>query len=59
MDHQYIGLAEARTQLAELVGRVTYGGARIVLTKHGKPAAALVPIEDLQRLGTPTEPVLP
>ncbi len=55
MDDQ-LGLAQARTQLADLVGRVSYGGARIVLTKHGKPAAALVSIADLERLRAGTPP---
>lgn len=48
MDH--VPLAQARAQLAELVGRVSYGGERVVLTRHGRPAAALVPIADLDRL---------
>jgi prevent-host-death family protein len=39
--------AEARENLAELVNRVAYGKERIVLTRHGKEVAALVPIEDL------------
>jgi prevent-host-death family protein len=39
--------AEARQNLAELVNRVAYGKERVVLTRHGKEVAALVPIEDL------------
>lgn len=54
MNEHLIGLADARIQLAELMGRVTYGGERIVLTRHGKPAAALVSIDDLARLGGQT-----
>ena len=45
-----VPFTEARASLADLVGRVAYGGARVVLTRHGKPAAALVPVADLERL---------
>jgi prevent-host-death family protein len=46
-----IATSDAREHLAELVNAVAYGGARIVLQRHGKNVAALVSIEDLQRLG--------
>ena len=39
-----IGVTEARDQLGEMVNRVAYGDERIVLTRHGRPVAALVPI---------------
>lgn len=45
-----IPVTQARDQLAELVNRVAYGHERIVLTRHSKPVACLVPPEDLQRL---------
>lgn len=45
-----IGVKEARIVLGDLVARVSYGNERIVLTKHGKRAAALVPMRDLLRL---------
>lgn len=45
-----ISMSEARQQLAHLVNRVAYGGERIVLQAHGEPRAALVSIEDLERL---------
>ena len=40
-----IPVTEARPHLAELVARVEYRGERIVLTKHGRDVAMLVPIE--------------
>lgn len=46
-----IASTDAREQLAELVNAVAYGGARIILQRHGKDVAALVSIDDLQRLG--------
>jgi len=42
--------AEARKQLAEVVNRVAYGKERVVLTRHGREVAALVPLEDLKLL---------
>ena len=38
---------------------MTYGGARIVLTKHGKPAAALVSMDDLKRIRAATPAITP
>ena len=43
-------ITEARDVLGQLVGRVQYGHERIVLTRHGRPAAALVPMDDHQTL---------
>ncbi len=45
-----IGVTEARDQLGELVNRAAYSDERIVLTRHGRPVAALVPIAVLQEL---------
>jgi len=42
-----LDLTEARARLTESVNRVSYRGERIVIQKHGRPVAALVPIEDL------------
>lgn len=50
MAAEEVPFTEARARLADLVGQVGYGGARVVLTRHGRPAAALVPIADLERL---------
>jgi len=42
-----VPVSEARGQLSELVNRVRFAGESIVLTRHGKGVAALVPIEHL------------
>lgn len=45
-----VGVTEARDQLGELVNRAAYSDERIVLTRHGRAVAALVPITLLQEL---------
>jgi prevent-host-death family protein len=47
-----IGADAARVGLTQLMGRVAFGNERIILTRNGKQAAALVPMKDLERLGT-------
>lgn len=41
---------KARARFSETLSRVQYGGERIVLERSGKPAVALVPVEDLALL---------
>ena len=43
-----ITVADARSGLAELLNRVAYGKERLVITRHGREIAAIVPVEDLQ-----------
>ncbi|MFE5873373.1 type II toxin-antitoxin system Phd/YefM family antitoxin [Streptomyces roseifaciens] len=43
-------LVEARNQLGQLVGRVRHGHEHIIITEYGKPAAAVIPIEELEEL---------
>jgi prevent-host-death family protein len=43
-----VTVADARSDLADLLNRVAYGKERLVITRHGRELAALVPIEDLQ-----------
>jgi prevent-host-death family protein len=45
-----VGIAEVKRKISTIVNRVAFGQERIVLTSRGKPKAALVSIEDLQRL---------
>jgi prevent-host-death family protein len=45
-----IPVTQAREELAELINRVAYGHERIILTRHSKAVACLVPPEDLARL---------
>jgi prevent-host-death family protein len=43
-----VSVADARSDLADLLNRVAYGKERLVITRHGRELAALVPVEDLQ-----------
>jgi prevent-host-death family protein len=42
-----LDLTQARARFAESVNRVTYRGERILIRRHGRLVAALVPVEDL------------
>ena len=38
-----VSVAEAKRHLSDLLGRVAYGGERVVITRRGRPMATLVP----------------
>jgi prevent-host-death family protein len=50
MSTQTIGLFEAKTHLSELVARVE-AGDEVVITRHNKPVAKIVPIGRVRRAG--------
>jgi prevent-host-death family protein len=41
---------EARDRFSEVVNEAAFGAQRIVLTRHGKNVAAVVPMSDLELL---------
>jgi prevent-host-death family protein len=41
-------ISEARESFSTTINRVAFGGERVVLTRHGRRVAAVVPIEDLE-----------
>lgn len=45
-----VPIAELRAQLGDTVNRAAYGGERILITRNGKPAAAIISASDLARL---------
>jgi prevent-host-death family protein len=45
-----ITTAEARKQMAELLNRAAYGKERFVVTRHGNPLVAIVPLEEVTLL---------
>ena len=45
-----IGMAHAKSKLAELVGRVAYGGEHFILERRGQPMAVLIGVDEYKRL---------
>lgn len=45
-----MSLAEVKTHLSELVGRVYAHHERVTVTVHGRPSAVLIAVEDLEAL---------
>ena len=45
-----ISAAQAKAHLSDLMAQVAYGGEQYVIERRGKPVAALVSVDDLQRL---------
>jgi len=43
-----LDVTKARQAFAETVNQVAYKGERVLIQKHGKPVAALVPVADLE-----------
>jgi prevent-host-death family protein len=43
-------ISVAREQFADVTNRVAYGHERVVLTRHGRQIAAVIPARDLQLL---------
>jgi prevent-host-death family protein len=39
-----------RERLAEVINKVSVRGDRVLIERHGKPVAALIPVEDLALL---------
>ena len=46
MNQETISIAEAKKTFSDLLGKVAYGGKKIVITKRGKPMALLSPAEE-------------
>ena len=43
-----IGIRELKTHASEIVRRVSEDGQHYIVTRHGRPQAAIVPVEDVQ-----------
>jgi len=48
--NEKVSIGRVKRDVSDLVNRVAYGGERIILTSRGKPKAALVSIDDFERL---------
>jgi prevent-host-death family protein len=59
MTETHVSIGQVKRDISELVNRVAYAGERIVLTSRGKPKAAIVSMQDYERLeGSRTEHVM-
>ena len=47
-DAAFVTVKDLRIGLSEILNRVAYGGAQVVVKRHGRPVAAIVPTYDLQ-----------
>lgn len=45
-----LGAEAIRESFGDVLGRVTHAKVRVIVSRHRKPVAAIVPIEDLRRL---------
>ena len=45
-----VSIGQIKRDISELVNRVTYAGDHIIITSRGKPKAALVSIQEYERL---------
>ena len=45
-----VGMVEAKSKLAALVGQVKYGGKRYILERRGQPMAILINVEEYAQL---------
>lgn len=50
MREESVSIGQVKRDISELVNRVAYGQDRILLTSRGKPKAALISLEDYERL---------
>lgn len=50
MTMSLVSLADAKSHLSELVGRVSRQHERVTVTVHGRPCAVLVAVDDLESL---------
>jgi prevent-host-death family protein len=46
----FLETTKAKDAFGETINRAAYGKERIILTRRGKPLAALVPLEDIDLL---------
>jgi len=46
-----LSVVEAKRRFSEVINRVLYGHERIVISRRGRPVAAVISLDDLARLG--------
>ena len=51
---EHVPLAEVKNRLSEVVERLEREHGQVVITKHGRPAAVMLSLEDLASLRRPS-----
>lgn len=47
---EHVSLADVKNRLSEFVDRIERAHGRVIITKHGHPAAVIMSLEDLESL---------
>jgi antitoxin YefM len=55
---EHVPLADVKNRLSEVVERLEREHGRVVITKHGRPAAVMLSLEDLETLEILSDPVV-
>ncbi len=53
-----IAIGDLRQEIAEVVNESVYRSERSIITRHSKPVAAIVPMEDLELLNALEDAIL-
>lgn len=48
--HEHLSLADVKNRLSEVVDKLEREHGRVVVTKHGRPAAVILNVDDLESL---------
>ncbi len=48
--NEHVPLAEVKNRLSEVVDRIERAHGRVIITKHGRPSAVIMNLEDLESL---------
>lgn len=48
--HEHLSLADVKNRLSEVVDKLEREHGRVVVTKHGRPAAVMLNVDDLESL---------
>lgn len=47
---KYVGAREARSNFAQILGEVHYGGQAVIVNRSGRPMVAIIPVQEYQQI---------